>query len=152
MSVEWLTEFDSEKTEWHHKIDTPTFQIDFSIFIRHTSLEELEKFLEDKLNGIDKEILVRIRENFTVTKKLLEKNSDDPSYLAKLLPGIDRVVKNPVSGDEDTLYSIIIELNDSHKWTRDAIADWIETLDDVPTFSTGPVGEESIVVHDYATK
>src|SRR5690606_13011569 len=106
MSVEWLTEFDSEKTEWHHKIDAPTFQIDFSIFIRHTSLEELEKFLEDKLNGIDKEILVRIRENFTVTKKLLEKNSDDPSYLAKLLPGIDRVVKNPVSGDEDTLYSI----------------------------------------------
>ena len=152
MSVEWLTDFNTEKTEWHHKIEANSFEIDFSIFIRHTSLEELEEFLAEKLDGVDEEVLVRIKENFSVTKKLLERNSDDPSYLAKLLPGVDRVEKNPVSGDEDTLYSIIIELNDTHKWSRDAIADWIESLDDVPTFNTEPLSKETIVVHDYTTK
>ena len=44
-------------------------------------------------------------------------------------PGIHEVVKNPVSGIEDTLEVIIIDLNDGEKWTRDQIADWLETLD-----------------------
>jgi len=44
-------------------------------------------------------------------------------------PGIHEVVKNPVSGIEDTLEAIIIDLNDGEKWTRDQIADWLETLD-----------------------
>jgi hypothetical protein len=30
--------------------------------------------------------------------------------------------------------SIIIELNDTAKWTREQIADWLDTLDDQPVF------------------
>lgn len=28
-----------------------------------------------------------------------------------------------------------MSLNDAYKWSRDAIADWIESLDEVPVFS-----------------
>ncbi len=45
------------------------------------------------------------------------------------LPGVREVVKNPVTGAEATLESVIINLNDYHKWTREQIADWLETLD-----------------------
>lgn len=58
----------------------------------------------------------------------------DPSHLAKMLPGINRKVKNPVTGKEQGLFSTIIDLNDGHGWTREKIADWIETLDDTPKF------------------
>lgn len=58
----------------------------------------------------------------------------DASELAHKLPGIFMRVTNPVSGNEQDLYSVIINLNDTHKWSREKIADWIETLDTVPKF------------------
>lgn len=49
--------------------------------------------------------------------------------LSKQLPGMDAIVKHPVFGTMLPLRIIIIGLNDRHRWTRDQIADWLETLD-----------------------
>lgn len=56
---------------------------------------------------------------------------------AKNLPGIDKSVKHPVSGRYTELYFTIMDLNDNHRWTREQIADWIETLDIDTTFKVG---------------
>jgi hypothetical protein len=36
----------------------------------------------------------------------------------------------------------IVSLNDNLKWSRDAIADWIEQLDDVPVFQAPEVKKD----------
>lgn len=46
-----------------------------------------------------------------------------------VLPGVKEIVKNPVTGTKATLERVIINLNDQQKWTREQIADWLETLD-----------------------
>lgn len=52
---------------------------------------------------------------------------------AKQLPGVHKVANYPCDclriGKQGKLIHIIIHLNDNHKWTRDRIADWLETLD-----------------------
>ncbi|XAO35294.1 hypothetical protein SEA_FRANCOB_105 [Streptomyces phage Francob] len=58
------------------------------------------------------------------------------------LPGVKERVKNPVTGSESTLERVIINLNDQHKWTREQIADWLETLDIDITFKTKETNEQ----------
>lgn len=65
------------------------------------------------------------------------------SVASKSLPGIMEEVKIPCScynGDEEgneikaPIRNIIMHLNDQHKWPREEIADWLETLDVDLTF------------------
>jgi hypothetical protein len=49
--------------------------------------------------------------------------------LAAVLPDIRARVANPVSGLVYELSSVVIDLNDSRGWTREQIADWLDTLD-----------------------
>lgn len=57
------------------------------------------------------------------------------SQASQELPEIMRPVVNPVTGYLASLWNTVITLNDEQKWTREQIADWIETLDPVPTFT-----------------
>src|ERR1044072_683200 len=50
------------------------------------------------------------------------------------LPGVKEMVTHPLSKQKMTLERAIISLNDQHKWTREQIADWLETLDIDITF------------------
>lgn len=65
------------------------------------------------------------------------------------LPGINEVVKHPVTGIKTTLSRVIQNLNDGHGWTREQIADWVETLDidiefkDTPPEPKKPMGQMS---------
>lgn len=66
-------------------------------------------------------------------------NSKQPGYGGKdrrvdELPGVREMVKHPVNGNTYTLETVIISLNDQHKWTREEIADWLDTLDIDLTF------------------
>jgi hypothetical protein len=45
------------------------------------------------------------------------------------LPGVSEKVTHPVTGDVYRLSTVIMDLNDNHRWTREQIADWLETLD-----------------------
>lgn len=74
---------------------------------------------------------------------------DEPFYssveqekLQSLVPGLADVTRCPVKGcsSETSLWYIIQHLNDAHKWTRERIADWLETLDSDITFQ---IGEEN---------
>lgn len=58
----------------------------------------------------------------------------NPSNEALKIKGINEVVTHPVNGSMNSLYHTIISLNDSHKWSRENIADWLDTLDIVPSF------------------
>lgn len=52
------------------------------------------------------------------------------------MPGLKEMVKHPVLPYHDSLEIVIISLNDHHGWTREQIADWLETLDIDLTFKT----------------
>lgn len=54
-------------------------------------------------------------------------SAEDPRV--NQLPGLDERVKNPVTKQQGLLRHVVIELNDRHKWTRERIADWLDTLD-----------------------
>lgn len=45
------------------------------------------------------------------------------------LPGLSEKVTCPWSGRQEELKVVIINLNDKARWTRQEIADWLETLD-----------------------
>jgi len=49
--------------------------------------------------------------------------------LAEVLPGLKVRIKHPCQGDNLPIREIIISLNDKHKWSRERIADWLDTLD-----------------------
>ncbi|UUG69428.1 hypothetical protein SEA_SHAM_101 [Streptomyces phage Sham] len=56
------------------------------------------------------------------------KKQTPPSDVAKL-PGVTEEVKHPVTGRQALLWNVIVDLNDRHGWSREQIADWVETLD-----------------------
>ncbi|UTN92352.1 hypothetical protein SEA_STIGMA_104 [Streptomyces phage Stigma] len=58
------------------------------------------------------------------------------------LPGVKEMVKHPVTGSRDTLERVIISLNDSYDWSREEIANWLETLDIDITFKTKEINEQ----------
>lgn len=56
--------------------------------------------------------------------------------LARLLPGLDAPTHCPVTngqcdnpGAASTVRGAVVHLNDNHRWTREQIADWLDTLD-----------------------
>ena len=55
------------------------------------------------------------------------------SEVSRKLPGVSEFVKCPACSGEDAhtdvLREIIMELNDWCKWSREQIADWLDTLD-----------------------
>lgn len=81
-----------------------------------------------------------------------EKSADSPSTLAEKLPGVDEIVKHPPAADTNKLNvfcdsasrlkNMIMHLNDHHKWTREQIADWVDSLDIDTRFKTAEELEE----------
>lgn len=59
------------------------------------------------------------------------------SILAAKLPGVHKMVINPVTLEERDLFNTIINLNDTQGWSREKIADWLDEISD-PTGETGP--------------
>lgn len=61
-------------------------------------------------------------------------------------PITSTVVRQPVSNGEMYLLSAVRELNDIHEWTRERIADWVQTFEPRETERC----EESVAVHAVA--
>lgn len=68
--------------------------------------------------------------------------SSGVSSMATRLPGVNQRELHPVTKRSDTLFHLIMDLNDNYKWSREQIADWIEALDNVPTFTVRAIDEE----------
>jgi len=63
-----------------------------------------------------------------------------PSNTVPICPSNDTEVCVYADGNELLSVSVAIQhLNDEHKWTREAIADWLDTLDVDLTFPAEPV-------------
>ena len=103
----------------------------FLINTHHTKIDDRD-YVDEVLKGFNltPDCLLKIKKTiFSISYR-----RDDAAVLAELLPGVHGIHKNPVTGHSGTLMSIIMNLNDGQKWTREAIADWVETLDEVPYF------------------
>lgn len=68
---------------------------------------------------------------YTITKHKYEHVPNTRDTLTGLFPGLTEIVHCPACDDYDELCGLtdlIIHLNDGHEWTREQIADWLETL------------------------
>ena len=81
-----------------------------------------------------RQVVELLNNNTPVPPSYLRFMELDASQLAGSLPWAHMVVKHPVHGKDMGLMETIIDLNDHHGWTREKIADWVETLPDVPKF------------------
>ncbi len=52
--------------------------------------------------------------------------------MSEVFPQLPQTVIHPVSGKECWLRNTIVSLNDSYRWTREAIADWVATVEEAP--------------------
>ena len=91
--------------------------------------KQVIKWADNNLNTELKSLLL----TFLTLNQILV-SEDSVSILASTLPDMSRTVRHPVIGTQSTLMTTIINLNDFHQWTREQIADWLESLDDTPTF------------------
>ena len=60
------------------------------------------------------------------------KSYSSPSTLSRSLPGVKEKATCPGCKGNPTevdIWSLVQHLNDTHRWTRNEIADWLETLD-----------------------
>ncbi len=73
-------------------------------------------------------------------------NYDRAWHLRQKIPGMLASVSHPatenscISKHHRTVWEMVMHLNDHHHWTREAIADWIDTLDVDLTVHDDPVG------------
>lgn len=49
--------------------------------------------------------------------------------LVARFPILARRVKNPVTHRTDAMITVVFHLNDGDRWTREHIADWVETVE-----------------------
>jgi hypothetical protein len=49
--------------------------------------------------------------------------------LSKVFNNLEATVEHPLLKRQYALCDVIVSLNDYHKWSREQIADWLETLD-----------------------
>lgn len=57
------------------------------------------------------------------------KGEEVAEQLTEILPGLEAEVRDPVTGDVGRVRYIIVKLNDTDGWTREQVADWLDTLD-----------------------
>lgn len=53
---------------------------------------------------------------------------DVDRMMRKIVPGARGATQCPECHDAGPLFTVIVHLNDEHRWTRDKIADWTDTL------------------------
>lgn len=119
----------------------------FIIDLDKTTRKGINEFIEEHEGSFTREG-VAVFKSALSRVALKNEKKETPGSLATQLPGIFNMVKHPVSGDSYTIYHAIMSLNDTHKWSRDQIADWIETLDEVPVFEAQEQTQKRMVILD----
>ena len=137
-------ESDHEKKTVTCYILTPEVELTIEFNVPNENMirlveEELIKHISstDDITRIMSRLTPTIRDRLSVWSK---KYASSLNILAEFLPGMKNIEKHPIEEEEKkfpnqwTISNIVQNLNDSHEWDRDQIADWIETLDEVPYF------------------
>jgi hypothetical protein len=147
----FLLEYDLLTNKFPHVIAVYT---EDEIIKLYYSNSDSKKELE---NIMDKEGVSPYIKNAIVNAigfKLTSYKDTSPAGLSATLPGVNLIVKHPVTGFESRLRDIIIDLNDFHTWSREAIADWIENVADTKdiAFPTPPEVNDEIGKLSKTTK
>lgn len=73
-------------------------------------------------------------------------NSDSPHSVRfeQEWPILDNPVRHPITLEKTVVYDVIVSLNDKYDWTREAIADWVESVE-LGTMTMQPIVEEKEV-------
>jgi hypothetical protein len=95
-----------------------------------TSQYQISEFTWDKLSASELDL---IKHHVLSLLRVHGLVNNAPAVVSNI-SGMEAKVICPIRRCEDELISIIILLNDSHKWTLKQIADWLDTLDDQPIF------------------
>lgn len=112
----------------------------------------IDKIMQSQAHGIGStkekvrlcEVINNMSHNVEHYFKVLKSNPDynlnlkhqtqgDFESMSALLPGYKQLVIHPIWRLPARLGSVIINLNDQCKWSRDQIADWLDTLHDSGT-------------------
>lgn len=118
----------------------------------HLTKEQMQKLHEETIKNLhwNAEVPAYHYSSPSYHHKQSGKSTESvPGALRRVLPGIHSLVRYPCDCCRDTykdkgfiLQNVIIHLNDKAKWTREQIADWLESLDVDLEFK---VPEEEIV-------
>lgn len=109
-----------------------SLQVIFSKVIASDKLTEYFSKLRESMNLTSESISFMVNQFQVSPADWEELPQTDFEELSKSLPGSHVSVDCPVcdkSSHRELLPDIIIHLNDEHHWTREQIADWLETLD-----------------------
>ena len=108
----------------------------FALKTNNVDINELEKLLFSKFSS--QTAISMLRTFKSIPSMFAEESVPE---LTNELPGIEMLVKHPARNNESKLplRVVIINLNDRFNWSREEIADWIETLDEVPVFEARKV-------------
>jgi hypothetical protein len=89
----------------------------------------------DNLNDQIKSMAEELKDLNVTLEKMPQ--TDELMRTAERLPGVDEVVEHPIEkGYYEKMFTIILDLNDHYRWSRERIADWVETLNVDTTFKT----------------
>lgn len=107
--------------------------------VKHKNLDKhIAKLIPSDLDEKYREMFSKaVKDNWF---RMFHLHNDSPQNYAAQIPGLFVEVKHPVNGQRRTIHDIIIDLNDAHDWTREKIADWLETLDENPIIT--PQGDD----------
>lgn len=109
-----------------------SFQIAFSNVMASDKLTEYFSKLRESMNLTSESISFMVNQFRVFPDACGEFPQTDFEELSASLPGSHVSVDCPVcdkSPHRELLPDIIIHINDEHHWTREQIADWLETLD-----------------------
>lgn len=133
------------KMDPNNNFGTDSILIDPSMFDKFSVIENSASF--SFTVNYDAEAILTVTEQFNMfvekcNKACFKKSATaeeatepDLGALSWKLPGADQYIQSPCPktcqyyDDRASLRWFIMHLNDDHKWTREQIADWIETLD-----------------------
>lgn len=94
--------------------------------IEYRSLDILDELELDELDRLD------IKSTIT---KAYKRSIGVPGNAYELCRDYNAI--HPVTNKKNNLYEIVMDLNDGHMWTREQIADWLDTLPEQPVMKMG---------------
>ena len=100
--------------------------------VKNPSTQRVLRSLEKRMPAFTSEEKIAIH-NF-LNEVFYGSNDSFDKYDIFEIKDLNLEAINPVTQEVSSFYSIITELNDHHKWTREQIADWLDTLDNQPRF------------------
>lgn len=94
--------------------------------------KKLKKAINDvgKKSVYSNKAIKKFYSEVLVVQDVVENMPITASVKASSLPGATTIVEHPLDKTKNTIFTTIIDLNDNCGWSREKIADWLESIND----------------------